>query len=217
MPTRKKGNPMCLITDMEPYKPPWSLWTDGGLLSRNPSPLGGSYCAIHVNPENKMVWTDRGILIPKHLGVEKITNNHTELTAVYRGIRRLPDGWKGEIVSDSECVLAWLQQEGRGMYRTWKNCPPWLQSYVELEQKRILDTDGRLEYRHVEGHQESSLDHRWNCECDRICNEEKQLWFERNPDRHAPKTVRPITDVSKKTRTRSRKRKEAAQDGSKTV
>lgn len=181
-----KGNPMHMITDMDPYIPPKSLWTDGGLLSRNPSKIGGTWAWVRVNEKLEIENQSSGILLPKHLNTEarvytEVTNSHSEITAIYRGLRELPDDWIGEIVTDSKLCISWLTQKDRlGERLVWKNCPDWLQERVIQEQNRIYGSGGHLKYRHVDGHQNDSIDHRFNILCDDMCRKEGEDYKERH-------------------------------------
>ncbi len=80
------------------------LYTDGGVIQKNPSPYGGTWAWCLVE-DNSIVHQDSGIIQPIDLGLEKISNNVSELYAAMRGLSFLPTEWNGTIHIDSEVTL----------------------------------------------------------------------------------------------------------------
>ena len=50
-----------------------------------------------------------------------MTNNVTELIAMLRALRALPDGWSGEVLSDSLCTIKRLKGHDPEDLRQWAN------------------------------------------------------------------------------------------------
>lgn len=82
-----------------------SLYTDGGCITKNPSPLGGTwaYCIVEGVGERKK--EDAGIITPPFHGLTLISNNVTELLAAIKGLENMPDGWDGIFYTDSLITL----------------------------------------------------------------------------------------------------------------
>jgi ribonuclease HI len=157
----------------------YRLYTDGGLLSKNPSDKGGTWAWVCVDEEDNVLAKESGIVLPHHIDRERVTNNQSELTAIYRGLRSLPNGWQGQLWSDSRIALQWI---GGTPGRTWTSVPRRLSNLVIHELHRNRTTGGRIEFMHLDGHREGSEFHKFNVMCDRMCNEERAKWDKRNED-----------------------------------
>lgn len=98
-----------------------ACYADGGVIGRNPSPVGGTFAWCHVDMDNIQVASYSGVITPVEAGLPAITNNLTEMLALVAGLEALPAGWAGTIYSDSQVTL------GR-MFEGWKmnNIPAWL-------------------------------------------------------------------------------------------
>ncbi len=96
------------------------LFCDGGCLGSNPSLKGGTFAWILVY-RDRIVRSDFGMLTPEDAGVEKITNNLTELLAVLRGLEAMEPNWKGILYTDS---LITLRRITSG--KKFKNIPDYL-------------------------------------------------------------------------------------------
>lgn len=81
-----------------------ALYCDGGVIGRNPSPLGGTWAWCLVEDGQRM-HHDRGIIHAGAYRLPLITNNVTEMFALLRGFKELPDGWSGTVYSDSKITL----------------------------------------------------------------------------------------------------------------
>lgn len=122
-----------------------ALYTDGGLLSQNPSDVGGmwAWCGVDriderplvkgmltggVNVDAELVTSDSGIVLatPSKL----VTNNIVEMIAVVKALEAVPPGWSGNLYSDSEVTL------GRVLYgHALRGLPP---NVVERFHKAIM-------------------------------------------------------------------------------
>lgn len=120
-----------------------SVYTDGGVIAKNPSPLGGTWAYCFVNQEGKRICEGSGVLLPHEGDTLEVTNNQTEYYAVYQALLALPDAWHGTLFSDSQITI------GR-VFRGWKctNIPqPWITG-VAFEKKRL----GRIRPVLLNGH-----------------------------------------------------------------
>lgn len=111
---------------------PLDLYTDGGVIGVNPSPIGGTWAYCLVDAAGERVQCDSGIITPEQAQLTAITNNLTELLAIIKGREALPYAWTGTIHSDS-----WVSLQRVFLAAKLKNVPPWL---VERLQK--LQRDG---------------------------------------------------------------------------
>ena len=77
-----------------------SVYTDGGVVLKNPSDIGGTWAYCYVN-EGGLVSEASGYFLPGDLGMKQFTNNFTELLAALLAMEGLPDNWCGTIYTDS--------------------------------------------------------------------------------------------------------------------
>lgn len=83
-----------------------SLYTDGGVILRNPSALGGTWAWCQVNAAGERIAYESGIVTLELVApLTVVTNNVTEMVALLRGLRSLPDGWSGTVYCDSKISL----------------------------------------------------------------------------------------------------------------
>lgn len=93
-----------------------ALYCDGGVIQKNPSPIGGTWAWCGVDAGGSRV-VECGGVVPVN-GERLITNNHTEQMAIVKALEAMPDGWSGTVYSDSMIAL------GR-VFKGWrtKNLP----------------------------------------------------------------------------------------------
>ncbi len=77
------------------------VYADGGVILQNPSPDGGTFAAVWVNRAGGRVGFATGSVTPAEVGRPWVSNNLTEVLALVLGLEPLPDGWAGEVFSDS--------------------------------------------------------------------------------------------------------------------
>lgn len=82
-----------------------AVYADGGCILRNPSPIGGTWAACHVDAEGKRVSQSSGVILPLDAGCGEVSNNQSEFYALLMGLEALPDGWSGQVCSDSRVTL----------------------------------------------------------------------------------------------------------------
>ncbi len=88
------------------------LFTDGGVVQVNPSPMGGTWAWVHVC-DGSPTAHDSGIILPKNVHSLLVTNNQTEFIAMLKGLSALDAEWRGTVYSDSQITL------GR-VFQGWK-------------------------------------------------------------------------------------------------
>jgi len=120
------------------------LYCDGGVVGKNPSPIGGVFAWCQV--ENGFrVKEHTAPVRPADVGAPVVSNNNTELLALLDGIESLPEGWAGRVNSDSQVALGWV-------FLGWKQeaIPAPLRARLQA-----LRRSGRLfglEWRLLQGH-----------------------------------------------------------------
>lgn len=115
-----------------PINKPLDLFTDGGVIGINPSPIGGTWAWCLVDATGKRVCDYSGVITPEQAGLPAITNNLTELLAIVNGREALPYAWSGTICSDS-----WVSLQRVFLAAKLKNVPPWL-----IDRLQKLQRDG---------------------------------------------------------------------------
>jgi ribonuclease HI len=90
-----------------------AIYTDGGLVQKNPSPIGGSWAFRFVDSEDRL----GGNVVHQFSGGRiqpGITNNTVEFIAAVLAFRALPEGWSGVWSPDSEVTVTRLLYGGQG-------------------------------------------------------------------------------------------------------
>ncbi len=90
-----------------PARPvPFAIYCDGGLLSPNPSSVGGTWAFVYVDEANEEIYAESGLVtLPQVAPSPTVSNNHSELAALLHSLRGLPRGWSGTIYSDSHVTI----------------------------------------------------------------------------------------------------------------
>lgn len=90
------------------------IYTDGGVIRRNPSPIGGTWAWVAVNSLDDIVAQASGVVpaplnignvYTKQLESRSVSNNVMEFWAVVEALEFLPFGWSGYVYSDSLITL----------------------------------------------------------------------------------------------------------------
>lgn len=158
-----------------------ALYTDGGLIGRNPSPIGGTWAWRTTSRMGGVIAQASGVILPSDLGMEIVSNNNAELWAMVCGLEVLPAGWTGTVYSDSMVTI------GR-MFFGWRmvNVPLALQKRADVVLTRLgrvkaFLLDGHPTEQHLRqgrgkrGHPVSVH----NVFCDEACTREAQRYRER--------------------------------------
>jgi ribonuclease HI len=129
-----------------------TLYSDGGVVQRNPSSLGGTWAWCATDQTGWRIIEQGGYLLAETGQV--ISNNQMEWCAAMHALEAMPDGWAGTLVTDSQNVIDRLRyarkrlREPAGQVLVPRNLPwPWYQRMVVA-----LERLGDLELRHVKGH-----------------------------------------------------------------
>ena len=156
------------------HNPPVALYTDGGVIGQNPSPIGGTWAWCLVDASGEMRRHAFGRITPAELGAEAVTNNHTELLALVLGLEALDADFAGTVYSDS-----WVSLQRVFRAAKLNNVPQWL-----IDRLQALQKSGRLanlDYTLLDGHPtraqlEAGIGKRgnpvskWNVWCDEQCS-----------------------------------------------
>jgi ribonuclease HI len=158
-----------------------ALYTDGGLIGRNPSPIGGTWAWCTTSRQDGRIDHASGVILPADLGLACVTNNNAELWAMICGLEALPAGWTGTVFCDSMVTI------GR-MFYGWRmvNVPVSLQKRADVVLTRLgrvkpVLLDGHPTQQHLQqargknGHPVSIH----NVFCDRACTEQAVRYRER--------------------------------------
>lgn len=86
-------------------------YADGGCIGINPSPDGGTWAFRLIGFGETVLKEESGIVLPAEAGLPTISNNYTELLACLRALRSLPDGWEGDLFTDSQVTLLRLTKD----------------------------------------------------------------------------------------------------------
>jgi ribonuclease HI len=121
------------------------LFADGGVISVNPSTIGGTW-AYRLVKNGIVVCEKSGIIRPAEAGLPAITNNLTEMLALVKGLLELPADWIGIVYSDSQITL------GRvfGSYK-WAGIPLWLHRMYQRARGHLIHWD-QIHYIQLDGH-----------------------------------------------------------------
>jgi ribonuclease HI len=148
-----------------------SIYCDGGVIGPNPSRYGGTWCWCQVE-NNQIIKHASGIVTPQLMGVEKITNNLTELYAAVAALSSAPKKWNGTLHTDSRVTMLRLLGSPR-----FSGIPDWL-----VEDTLSVRKDKMWSVHLVAGHptrKEMQMGFRekngfpaskWNIFCDKECS-----------------------------------------------
>ncbi len=168
------------------------LCTDGGLLSANPSDLGGSWAFVRVE-RDEMISHGAGWVRASEMPEGTVSSNQMEFLAVLRAFQSLSDGEIVVVISDSDVTLSRWTGDGRfgyaGIPDEWRRGMEWeirrcgglfwhqiaghpstarpskVDGLTDLERGRKIKKDGSA------GLPVS----KWNIEADRLCTEQANL------------------------------------------
>lgn len=93
--------PVESVTVASPTAIPAAAYCDGGVISSNPSRIGGTYAAVFVSKSGEQISSVSGTVTPAQAGLPAITNNYTELLAAVVAMELLPANWTGTLYTDS--------------------------------------------------------------------------------------------------------------------
>lgn len=77
------------------------IYTDGGVMGRNPSPLGGMWAFCAVDIRDVLIHGDGHVITPAEVELDYVENNVSELFAVVKALEWAPVGPAFTIWTDS--------------------------------------------------------------------------------------------------------------------
>ena len=163
-----------------------NLYCDGGVIGKNPSPIGGTwaFCVVDVELFDLHIIEQSGVIVPAQARLPEITNNLTEMLALVRGLQNLPDDWKGTVYSDSQITLGRVFDGWK-----WNGIPNWLHVEFQRERKRLCNWE-YIRWQLLQGHPTRaeldagigkrgypvSIHNQW---CDRACGAEADKFMKK--------------------------------------
>ena len=150
------------------HDPDLHVYVDGGVVSNNPSAIGGTWAFVVVRSD-VCLEVASGYVRPADLGVRVVTNNQTELLAAVTAMECLSEEFDGTLHTDSQVTIHRLN---RGALNGVPQC---LRDRLSIQLARMT----LLTFEHVAGHpteEELAAGHRggtpvskWNRMCDEMC------------------------------------------------
>ena len=128
-----------------------TLYSDGGVVERNPSPVAGVWAWCAADQTGWRVIEDGGFILATD---GQISNNQMEWCAAMLALEAMPNGWSGALLTDSRNVLdrlAYLRAH-LGLPDSQVVVPknlPW-QWYRRMVTSLLRL--GEIDFRHVKGH-----------------------------------------------------------------
>lgn len=124
---------------------------DGGVGRINPSPYGGMWAFRMTGADRLPILQAVGIVYPSEVfPLTTVSNNLTETLAVLIALEYLPDGWAGQVRSDSQNALRVFQN-----YRDPKKVAAqgvWLTGEMIARVRRVRERLGALDFVLLGGH-----------------------------------------------------------------
>ncbi len=171
-----------------------AVYTDGGLLTKNPSDVGGVWAWVAVSATDRNLGFKSGVVLCPH-PTKKLSNNHMEQIAIVRAIEALPDGWDGVIYTDSDVARIRVESDYEQVVLGSKRFPAAeknLYTSISERSKRAVAKLGRqVRFVLLQGHPtKADLEcgwgakrnlpvSKWNVWADRRCVYEKKLYMEK--------------------------------------
>lgn len=101
------------------------LYTDGGVIGRNPSAIGGTWAWCLVD-DGEVIREGSGIITPNDISKSTVSNNDTELYAAVRGLEAVGPNFDGVWFTDSKVTIHRLTSHPK-----FTGCPLWLRKRAE--------------------------------------------------------------------------------------
>lgn len=160
-----------------------ALYTDGGVIRKNPSEIGGTWAWCQVADTGERFEQRSGVVTPAQIGMPWVSNNYTELLAAVEGLEQLPEGWCGVLYTDSFVTLTRISPETKKP--KWKNIPDNLRLRAEAAKARagwfkvVLLGGHPNKTELASGRRKDGLPvSQWNVWCDKACGEEARKYLE---------------------------------------
>ena len=124
---------------------PDRVFTDGGTIGKNPSRDGGSWAFVFTYG-NVLIGEASGLIRPEMCGLPTVTCNVAELWAAVEAMESLPDGWHGEILTDSSITKGRICPFKKKP--SYANVPPDLKARLLIAKARL----GKFKATLIAGH-----------------------------------------------------------------
>ena len=152
------------------------VYTDGGVIGRNPSEVGGTWAYAVVGADDKCITNDSGIVTPAEFQIEAISNNFTELYAVVIALTRHQDA-VGTLCTDSyvtQCRLVNAKPSFEGIPKDVQDTVQEIRGRIRGKWRVILlDGHPNAEQLKTGIGKRGNPCSKWNVLCDTLCNEAK--------------------------------------------
>ena len=159
------------------------LYVDGGVILRNPSPIGGTWACCYVE-NDAIVWSRSGVLTPDQACVKEVTNNQSEMYAMLMGLLALPKEYQGKVFSDSMITIGRVSMGWK-----WKNIPDWGHD-LYYQARQHIPGFNEIKFKHLDGHptkdqlqagfgKRGNPVSKWNVWCDERCTYEGKEYMKR--------------------------------------
>ena len=154
------------------------LFVDGGVCGKNGQAQAGTWAWCLVKDDQIVRSASGFVTVEDVVPYTHVTNNVTELIALVYALEAMPQGWSGQVFTDSQNALHRVC-DGWAM----NNVPQWLQDRV----RKVLWHLGKSGFTLLGGHpercslkeQEAGIRQdglplsKWNAWCDGQCNQKK--------------------------------------------
>lgn len=142
LPAASHYLPHVLVDHADP-SPPDRLYTDGGCVRCNPSPWGITWAYLGLRGD-RIIASDSGIVKPSDHGETTLENNLAELVAAVHALTICPDGWAGDLYTDSQNTQRRLLKDSAG----FKGVP----LVVRMEVFKLRERLGPFRVHLLDGH-----------------------------------------------------------------
>lgn len=122
------------------------IYCDGGVISKNPSSLGGTYAYRLLGLDDQVIFERATVITPDGMFTPVVTNNQTEMLALLFALDRVDDGFYGSIYSDSQVTLGRVFMGWK-----WTNMPHWVHLIYRYQRERMKNWEG-IRYVLLDGH-----------------------------------------------------------------
>jgi ribonuclease HI len=123
-----------------------AIYTDGGVVLVNPSPIGGTWAFCYVGFDGERIYGTGGSLTPADVGLPWVSNNLTEHLAILHAIEQLPERWSGPVYSDSLNAIRTFRQP------IPDKRPTWIPDAIWQRRCAALNAVGNLDFTLLGGH-----------------------------------------------------------------
>lgn len=127
-----------------------SIYCDGGVIAKNPSKIGGTWAFCHVDDKGERVFGNGGVIAWRECSwwPDGVSNNVSEMFAMVMALKSLPDGWTGDVYTDSLITMGRTQTVLHEKPWAMKGLSPKLIERLAAQRERL----GELSFTLLQGH-----------------------------------------------------------------